>query len=232
MTDIVVATPPNRAVDPKQHIIFGRRRKAPVRRRSQLLWIAPTILLAFTALAGCGQDEEQLVGYQILPAPQIGHLSVDDASHDGANFPIRAQPGGLLVAFLGFTNCPDVCPIAMSEVGQALERLGDDSAPIDVAMLTVDPRRDTPDVLTEYVQQFVENAHALRTEDPAQLQSIVEAFGATYAAEHDVHGDTTDVGHTDYTYLLDDTGQVVLTWTAEMTVDDLVNDLAIMLAER
>ena len=203
-----------------------------MRRRARLLSIGLGAVLPLATLAACGDDAEQLVGYQIDPAPMVGHFTTADGSHDDAPFPLRAQPGGLLITFIGFTNCPDACPTALSEVRVALERLGEDAAPIDVAMLTVDPARDTPEVLTEYVQQFVDDAHALRAEDPTQLQAIVDAFGATYATEHDHEGNTTDVGHTDYTYLLDETGTVALTWTAEMTIDDLVNDLRIMLDPR
>lgn len=189
------------------------------------------IALPFLSLlaAACGNDDDQLVGYEIDPAPQLVQFSVDDASHDNAAFPLRAQPGQLLIMFLGFTNCPDACPTALTDVRLALERLGPDAGPIDVGMLTLDPDRDTPDVLTRYVQNFVDRAHALRAADTEHLQEIVDAFGATYAAEHDHTGATVDVGHTDYTYLLDDTGTVILTWTNEMTVDDITNDLTLQL---
>lgn len=187
--------------------------------------------LSLLAVAGCGSDDASYVGYQIDPAPQVGHLTVTDASHGGEPMQLRAEPGRLLVVFLGFTNCPDACPTAMTDVRLAFDQLGVDADTIDLGMLTIDPVRDTPEVLTAYVQRYVEDAHALRVEDPQQLQDVVDAFGATYAAEHDHEGDTVEVGHTDYTYLVDDTGAVVLTWTNEMTVDDIVSDLRLQLDE-
>jgi protein SCO1/2 len=105
----------------------------------------------------------------------------------------------------------------------ALQQLGDDAGRVDFAMLTVDPERDTPDVLTTFVHGFVDNGHALRARDANQLDTIVQAFGASSAVDHH------QVGHTDYTYVVDDTGTVVLTWTTEMTVDDLINDFGILL---
>ena len=68
---------------------------------------------------------------------------------------------------------------------------------------------------------------ALRTDDPTQLRQLATAFGATYDTRHDHTGTTTDVGHTDQTYLVDHNGNVIITWTADMTTDDLEHDLRI-----
>lgn len=95
-------------------------------------------------------------------------------------------------------------------------------------MITVDPQRDSGSAFADYVRQFVESASALRTDDAEELGSIVAAFGATAVADRNDEGEF-EVGHTDYTYAVDDTGTVVLTWTAEMTVDDIVDDLEILL---
>lgn len=90
-------------------------------------------MLPLATLVACGDDAEQLVGYQIDPAPPVGHLTTADGSQNDAPFPLRTQPDGLLIAFIGSTNCPDACPTAMAEVRIALERLGEDAAPIDDA---------------------------------------------------------------------------------------------------
>lgn len=182
-------------------------------------------------LAACGSDEQQLVGYEIEPVPHVGTFTVENATNDGEPFPMRAEPGRLLIVFLGFTNCPDACPTALAEVHHAIDRLGDDADPIDVAMLTVDPTRDTPDVLTDFVRGFHDQGIALRTDNPTQLRQLATAFGATYDTQHDHTGTTTDVGHTDQTYLVDHNGDVILTWTADMTTDDLTNDLRILLRD-
>lgn len=189
-------------------------------------------IVAASALSACGSDTERaLVGYRIAPLTNVGTVTVDNASAANEPFPFRADDGRLLVVFLGFTNCPDACPTALAEVRQALARLGDDAVPIDVAMLTIDPLRDTPDVLTEFVRGFVDDGVALRTEDTDELRQLADAFRATYDTAHDHNGMTTDVGHTDQTYLVDAQGDVVLTWTADMTTDDLENDLRIFLAD-
>ena len=187
-------------------------------------------MLLLTACGGNDSDES-LVGYQVDPVPHVGDLTVENASADGQPFPLRADPGRLLIVFLGFTNCPDACPTALAEVHQVFNRLGDEATPLDVAMLTVDPTRDSADVLTDYVRGFVDRGIGLRTEDPDSLRQVAEAFGATFDTEHDHDGMTTDVGHTDQTYLVDERGDVIVTWTADMTTDDLEHDLRILLQD-
>ena len=163
------------------------------------------------------------------PAPAVGAFTLTDGSDSDAPFPLRADPDSLLVAYIGFTNCPDACPTALGKLSTALDELGDRADQVEVAMITVDPVRDTSPVLTRYTQQFVDGAHALRTDDDRLLQQVVTAFGATAASEHDHEGMTTQVGHTDYIYVVDDTGTVILTWTADRTVDEIVDDLEILL---
>lgn len=192
------------------------------------VWAALATSIGLVIAVGCAGRSNELVGYQVLPAPDVSGFTLTDVAHGGAPFPLKARPGTLLVAFLGFTNCPDACPTAMAEISTAVDRLGDEGRRIDVAMITVDPERDVGPEFAEFVQNFVDDSSALRTDDPTELQSIVTAFGATAVADQGHDGDM-DVGHTDYTYAVDETGTVVLTWTAAMTVDDIVNDLRILL---
>lgn len=205
---------------------------APTSRRHMraltcLAGLAGTVFL----LAACGRggDDDALVGYRIEPLRNVAGFTVEAASAGDEPFPIRADPGRLLVVFLGFTNCPDACPTALAEVRQVIDRLGDDAEPLDVAMLTVDPTRDTADVHTAYVRGFVAHGIALRTDDTDELRQIADVFGATYDTAHDHTGATTDVGHTDQTYLVDANGDIIVTWTADMTTDDLEHDLRIVL---
>src|SRR5215217_6634864 len=143
----------------------------PGRRRRRLAGLATTTLV----LAACGSgNDETLVGYRIEPLRNVGGFTVEAASAGSEPFSIRADPGRLLVVFLGFTNCPDACPTALAEIRQAIDRLGDNAEPLDVAMLTVDPTRDTPDVATAYGRGFVDRGIALRTDDTNELRQIAD----------------------------------------------------------
>lgn len=83
--------------------------------------------------------------------------------------------------------------------------------------------------LFEVLAAFVDHGIALRTDDPDELRQIADVFGATSDTVHDHTGATTDVGHTDQTYLVDANGDIIVTWTADMTTDDLEHDLRIVL---
>ena len=117
------------------------------------------LLVAGVVLAACGDDRE-LVGLTRDPAPQVDAVTLPDVSNGGEPFEFRAADGGLLVVYFGYTNCPDVCPTTMADLRTALGDIGDDADRVDVAMVTIDPDRDTP-VLTDYVQSFVPDAQVV-----------------------------------------------------------------------
>lgn len=183
-------------------------------------------LLLVTALAaGCGQAE--LTGYVRTPLPAVGEVSLPDASAGGADFAMRAEPGGILVVYFGYTSCPDVCPTTLSGLRAALADLGDDAGKVSVAMVTVDPGRDTPDVITGYVQSFVPGAHALRTDDDARLQTAAAAFGAAYDVT--ISGDEYEVVHTPHLYAVDAAGNLRVTWPFGTEPNAIAADLRILL---
>jgi protein SCO1/2 len=192
------------------------------------LLLAP--VLGAVVLAGCGGDDRSLAGVVREPLPAVGDLALPDAGADGAPFAFRAPDDGLLLVYFGFTYCPDVCPTTMADVRQALRDLDeDDAARVEVAMATVDPGRDTPEVITGYVQGFVEGGHGLRTDDPEALQEVADAFGASYSVET-VDGEV-EVAHTGYLYAVDDEGRLLVTWPFGTPDADLRADIELLLDE-
>jgi protein SCO1/2 len=181
------------------------------------------IAACVVALASCGSGERELVGYTVEPAPQVDAVALPDMSQGGDPFALRAEPGGLLVVYFGYTNCPDVCPTTMADLRAALRQLGDDSDRVDVAMVTIDPDRDTA-VLADYVGSFIEGGHALATDDADDLRAVASPFGVTYLVEANASGEIV-VTHTPFLYVVDDAGQLALTWTFGVAADDLANDL-------
>jgi protein SCO1/2 len=191
--------------------------------------VAAGVLLG---LAGCGGDDatREYVGYRQSPGQQVGAASLPDASVEGAEFAFAAEPGHLLIAYFGYTSCPDVCPTTLSGLRQALRDLGDDAARVDLAMVTIDPARDTDDILVGYVQSFVDGAHALRTTDDSALRAVTEAFGASYSVTTAADG-AVEVAHSGAMYVVDPSGTVTLTWPFGVTSDDIRGDLALLLEE-
>ena len=191
--------------------------------------VAAGVLLG---LAGCGGDDatREYIGYRQSPGQQVGAASLPDASAEGADFAFAAEPGHLLIAYFGYTSCPDVCPTTLSGLRQALRDLGDGAARVDLAMVTIDPARDTDDILVGYVQSFVDGAHALRTTDDSALRAVTEAFGASYSVTTAADG-AVEVAHSGAMYVVDPSGTVTLTWPFGVTSDDIRGDLAQLLEE-
>jgi protein SCO1/2 len=185
---------------------------------------AAAALVAVGAVAAaCGGDGRELVGLTRDPAPRVDAVALPDVSRDAEPFEFRAADGDLLVVFFGFTNCPDVCPTTMSDLRRALDELGDDAARVSVAMVTVDPERDT-DVLTEYVQSFVPEAHAIATDDIPALREVAGTFGVSFDVSTAPNGEV-EVAHSSFLFAVDDSGTLVITWPFGTPVDDLAADL-------
>ena len=168
-------------------------------------------------------EARELVGYTLEPAPQVDAVALPDVSRGGEPFELRAQPAGLLVVYFGYTNCPDVCPTTMSDLRTALRQLGDDADNVEVAMVTIDPERDTP-VLADYVSGFVDGGHTLATDDAAELRAAADPFGVSYLVESNAAGEI-EVAHSPQLYVVDDAGRLALTWQFGVPADDLAGDL-------
>jgi len=191
-------------------------------------------LLAGSLLLGaCGSDPpRELTGYRREPAPVVGTLSLPDLTADGEEFALQAEPGHLLAVYFGYTNCPDICPTTLNDLRLALRRMDEaDAERVDLAMITVDPERDLP-ILADYVTSFVEGAHALGTDDEDRLLTVAAPFGVGYTVSRDDAGEIEDVSHSTSLYLVDDAGELVLTWQFGVPIDALAADLEQILAEQ
>ena len=181
--------------------------------------------------AACGDGErDTTAGYRLDPTPNVGELSLPDASAGGTPMRLVADAGGLLILFLGFTNCPDVCPATMASIGFAVKRT--EAPAVEVAMVTVDPERDTPELLAAYVRQFAPAGHALRPANKQALDELAASIGVQYEVEdhgnHTADPENVEVGHTSLAYVIDDTGTVALVWTPNITADDMERDLEVL----
>jgi protein SCO1/2 len=181
---------------------------------------------ACAALSACGGESHELVGYRTDEMTDVGDVSLPDLTEQGEPFAFVAEPGGLLLVYFGYTNCPDFCPTTMSDVELARERL-DEPGRVGVAMVTVDPGRDLA-VLPEYVTSFVPEAHALGTDDFEQLDRAAARFGVSYQVGEGADG-AVEVAHSTLLYAVDDTGELVLTWPFGVSIDDLAADLELLL---
>lgn len=184
--------------------------------------------LVVLALLSVACAEPELSGFVREPTPVVADVTLPDVSAGGEAFEFRAEPGGILLVYFGFTSCPDICPTTLADTRTALSRIGEGAERVDFALATVDPGRDTEEVVTRYVQSFLPGAHALRTEDDATLRAAAEPFGASYEVTTNEAGDI-EVVHSGSLYAVDDEGQLLVTWPFGTSIEDLSRDLEILL---
>lgn len=126
-----------------------------------------------------------------LPLDRMGWLLTDDR---GRSVMPRDWMGRAAMVFFGFTWCPDVCPMTLLDISDWLEELGSDAERLTVSLITVDPARDTPQVLADYLSNFDPRIHGL-TGTEAQIARVAEDFRASYERVPRDDGDYT-MNHT------------------------------------
>ena len=162
----------------------------------------------------------QLASGTWLPqAREVGELALTDQT--GASFAAAQLKGAPALVFFGFTHCPDVCPTTLYTLAQVRRALGA-GAP-RVIFVSVDPARDTPAVLAQYVRAFDPQFIAL-SGDAHELARIAQRFGVAYARVDLPGGDYT-MDHTAAVFLLDSAGRNVAIFTPPFDADRLAADL-------
>ena len=158
-----------------------------------------------------------------LPVPDFELMSTT-----GESFHLSDAAGRLTLVYFGYTFCPDVCPLTMADVKQALAEM-DHPEQVNVVFISVDPERDTPEVLARYLQAFGSDFIGL-TDDFEKTLDVMGAFGA-YAEKEDVPDSAAGylVSHTSRLYLLDPQGEIILTYPFGFEPDDLRADLEYLL---
>ena len=125
--------------------------------------------------------------------------------------------------FFGYTHCPDACPTALNEMSLALDRLGTKRDEVGVVFITVDPERDTPDVLKSYVQSFDAPIVAL-TGSPEAVAQAAKAYRVFYAKHPRADGDY-DMDHSAVIYVMNPEGRFTVTFTPDSSADAIVQRL-------
>jgi protein SCO1/2 len=142
--------------------------------------------------------DEQLreLGIVLLPTPrEVAPFElVDD---DGEPFTNEDLEGHWTLAYFGFTNCPDICPVTLSVLGNARRQLAEagEADPFEGLLVTVDPERDTPEVLAEYVPYFHPDFEGA-TGDPEEIARLAAQVSVAYARVPEPDGDGYTMDHT------------------------------------
>jgi protein SCO1/2 len=137
--------------------------------------------------------------------------------------------GKAVVVFFGYTQCPDVCPTTLLSMREVLNRLGNDAGRVQVVFVTLDPARDTPQVLAEYVTAFHPSFVGLRG-DEATIAAVARDFKVFYAKQAGSTAGTYSLDHSTGSYAYDPEGRLRLLIRYGETPDNVASDLRLLLA--
>ncbi len=196
-----------------------------LRRRALVVLLAATA----TLVAGCSDSKPSFVSVDITGADYARDFRLNDA--DGRERSMKDFAGKVVVVFFGYTQCPDVCPTTMNELAEIRRLLGKDGDRLQGVFVTVDPQRDTPEVLKAYLGNFDPSFVALRPSSAEQLAALAKDF-KIYYKRVDGRTDTSyTMDHSAGSYVYDTKGQLRLFTRYGMGIKPLAGDIQQLLQQ-
>jgi len=160
------------------------------------------------ALAGCGgQDVKPVFKLTDVTGASFGK-TLELTDHNGKPRTLADFKGKVVTLFFGFTHCPDVCPTTLNEMAMVMKELGADAARVQVLFVSVDPERDTADVLKNYVPVF--NPAFLGLTGSADEVALAAKEFKIFYQKQKLQGGAYTMDHSAGTYILDTEGRLRL----------------------
>jgi protein SCO1/2 len=186
------------------------------------------VLTAFTAGLVLFMGAAFLVsGRSPVPAVATGPSAIGGAfaltDQDGKTVTDQSMKGKPFLVFFGFTHCPDICPTALFDVSEVLGKLGPDADRVGALFVTVDPARDTPAKLKDYLSSFNPRLRGL-TGDEAAVTAMTKAY-RVYFKKVPLQGDDYTMDHTALVYLMDKEGRFVAPFNLKRPPEQAAADL-------
>ncbi len=197
---------------------------------SRRLLLSAALAGALTLLAGCDQaSKPAFKGIDLTGAAYARELKLPD--QDGRERTLGDFKGKVLVIFFGYTQCPDVCPTTLAELAQVKKALGPDGDKVQGLFVTVDPERDTPELLKAYLQSFDPSFVALRGSEE-QTKAVAKEFKVFYAKVPGKTEGSYTMDHTAASFIFDTQGRVRVFSRYGSGAQALVDDIKLLLAEK
>ncbi len=162
-------------------------------------------------------EKPALHGAVIDPPLPAAAIQLQDAK--GQDFQLSGLRGQVVVLYFGYTNCPDECPLTMAHLKLALDRMGDQASRVSVAMITTDPKRDTPQALQTFLDKFSPGFIGLLG-SPDQLAKVWRDYGVTVEDS----GET----HSFFVYVIDPAGNIRETFLPDAQPGDMAADFQML----
>ncbi|HMW19010.1 MAG TPA: SCO family protein [Accumulibacter sp.] len=149
----------------------------------------------------------------------------------GQNRQLADFKGKVVVVFFGYTQCPDICPTTLTVMREVMSRLGDGADRVQVLFVSLDPARDTPEVLAQYVAAFDPRFIGLRA-DEAATAATAKDFKVFYAKQPGKSPDSYTIDHSTGSYVFDPQGRLRLLIRHGETPENIAADVRQLLAGR
>ncbi|HEX7816695.1 SCO family protein [Dyella sp.] len=178
-------------------------------------------------LAACHHDDmpwrlTQITGHM----PDLDFRLTDD---HGKPVTGKDYQGKVVLLYFGYTHCPDVCPLTLAQLHVVMQRLGPLADQARILFVSVDPARDTPDVMHAYVNAFDPRAVGLSGK-PGDIEALSKRYRSAFTREPDKGDGSYEVSHSSAIYIFDKQGKARLISTPNNPQDDLVHDLHLLIA--
>jgi protein SCO1/2 len=192
-----------------------------------LRWLGILALTAWVAgLVACSEPKPSFKGVDITGADYAKELNLAD--QNGQVRQLKDFSGKLVVVFFGYTQCPDVCPTTMQELAEVKRLLGSDGNKLQAVFVTVDPERDTTELLKAYVENFDASFVALRPSSE-QLPTIAKEFKIYFKRVEGKTPTSYTMDHSAGSYTFDTQGRVRLFNRYGMGAQALADDFKLLL---
>ena len=190
--------------------------------RRRLLQAALAAGVATFLLPACTPEKPSFQSVDLTGADYAKGFSLTD--QNGQQRSLKDFSGKVVAVFFGFTQCPDVCPTTMVELAQVKKSLGADGDKLQVVLISVDPERDTPEILKAYMTNFDPSFLALRPTLP-ELAAVAKEFKIYYKKVEGSAPGSYSMDHTAGSYLFDGKGHIRLFTRYGSSADLLVSDV-------
>ena len=189
--------------------------------------LAALVAVVAANLAACSAEQKPAFkGIDITGAEYARQLALPDAS--GKPRTLDDFKGKVVEVFFGFTQCPDVCPTTLAEIAEIKQKLGADGAKVQAVFVTVDPERDTPEIVDAYVAAFGTDFVALRG-TLEQTQAAAKEFKVFFAKVPGKTAGSYTLDHTAGSFVFDPKGKVRLFVRQGGGVDAMAGDIKLLL---
>lgn len=190
-----------------------------------------TLILFLSLLLAACSEPHQFSGTVFEETAQA--FDFTGTNYDGTAFRLSDLRGEVSLLFFGYTFCPDVCPFTMTDLNELYNQLGEEADDLNVVFVTVDPERDTRDVMSAYVPAFNEEFYGVRVDD-AMYDAVKTAYGL-YVEKREIEGgdaNTYFVDHTGIIYLIDKRGNLSEVFPPNSDADFMQADVEYWLQRR